>query len=517
MHWIRVDNLFHSAVIVALLATLPAVRGEQDGPKTIVVKAGRIHTLAGDPIDDGAVVIRDGKIVSVGPLTETPPDAEIIELPDSVITPGLIDAHAAIDQEIAQSPSGAARRRNFWQDLADAAMRRHEHAADQEQEDPVCAICAADPSRASLVCPQKALHELTLTTGCPVCNYPRNLTAALGVGAGQSWAEHSSEVTPHLNVIDSVNFLSTDFDRLLRGGVTTVWVSPDSASVIGMRGAIVKTGGPLGSRIVREAGAVKAAMGRDPVVRGIRNRTPRPQRFGGVGFTTRRPNTRMGVHWVFRKAFYDARRYSRGLPIRGADMPPIEAVPNLMKILEGEIPLRIQARAQHDILLAIRLAEEFGLTAEGRVPFILEEATEAYQCLDELKAARVPVIFGPIFSRPSGYRARASGEANDPRLNTAARLIDAGIPTALTAHDMRDEEGLVRQAMVAARYGLSADAALRAITATPAELMKLTGRVGALLPGADADLVIWSAEPLDAAGRVLLVMIDGRVVYRVES
>ncbi len=362
-----------------------------------------------------------------------------------------------------------------------------------------------------------------MTTGCPVCNYPSNLTAAVGVDAGQTWAEHSSEVTPHLNVIDSVNFLSTDFDRLLRGGVTTVWVSPDSASVIGMRGAIVKTGGPLGSRIVREAGAVKAAMGRDPVMRGMGNRTPRPESRGGIGFTTRRPITRMGVHWVFRKAFYDAMRYSRGLPIRGADMPPIEAVPNLMKILEGEIPLRIQARAQHDILLAIRLAKEFGLTAEGRVAFILEEATEAYQCLDELKAANIPVVFGPIFLHPPGYRGRFWGkrvdpkEANDPRLNTAARLIDAGIPTAITAHEMRDEEGLVRQAMVAARYGLPADAALRAITATPAELMKLTGRVGALLPGADADLVIWSAEPLDAAGRVLLVMIDGRVVYRVKN
>lgn len=527
----RIDNLFHSAVIVVLLATLPTVSGEQDGPKTIVVKAGRIHTLAGEPIDDGAVVIRDGKIVSAGPQADAPPDAEIIELRDSVVTPGLIDAHAAIDQEIPQAAAGAARRRRgFWQDLADAAVGQHEQhrnrtphaseradAAGEDQEDPVCAICAADASRAALVCPQKALHEMTMTTGCPLCNYPSNLTAAVGVDAGQTWAEHSSEVTPHLNVIDSVNFLSTDFDRLLRGGVTTVWVSPDSASVIGMRGAIVKTAGPLGSRIVREAGAVKAAMGRDPVVRGIRNRTPRPERFGGIGFTTRRPNTRMGVHWVFRKAFYDAMRYSRGLPIHGADMPPIEAVPNLMKILEGEIPLRIQARAQHDILLAIRLAKEFGLLGEGRVPFLLEEATEAYLCLDQLKAANVPVIFGPIFSQPSGYRARASGEASDPRLNTAARLIDAGIVTAITAHEMRDEEGLIRQAMMAARYGVSAEAALRAVTSTPAELMNLKGKVGTLSPGADADLVIWSAEPLDAAGRVLLVMIDGRVVYRVKN
>ena len=512
----QVRGLLRTVVVALLCVTASGAQDGKRASQTVVVKAKRIHTAAGDPIDDGVIVIRDGKIVSVGPQAAVPDDALVIELPDSVITPGLVDAHAAVDADLRQASTARAGRRSFWSELADMARKRGEDGHGPHG-DTVCAICSADPKRAAEVCPQKALHEWTMSQGCPVCGYPASLATAVGVDPRQSWAEHSSEVTPHLNVIDSVNLLSNDFERLLRGGVTTVWISPGSGSVIGMRGAIVKTGGPLGSRVVREAGAVKAVMGRDAVTRGGFNRTPRPERFGGVTLSTRRPLTRMGVHWVFRKAFYDARRYSQGLTIRGADMPPIEAVPVLMKILEREIPLRIQARAQHDILLAIRLADEFGLVGQGRVPFLLEEATEAYQCLDELKAANVPVVFGPIFSQPSGFRARASGEANDPRLNTAARLIDAGIVTAITAHEMRDEEGLIRQAMMASRYGLSAEAALRAVTATPADLMHLTGRVGTLSPGADADLVIWSAEPLDAAGRVLLVMIDGKVVYRVKN
>jgi imidazolonepropionase-like amidohydrolase len=67
--------------------------------------------------------------------------------------------------------------------------------------------------------------------------------------------------------------------------------------------------------------------------------------------------------------------------------------------------------------------------------------------------------------------------------------------------------------MFAVRNGLSPEAALRAITATPAELLGLSEQIGIIAPGAAADLVAWSAEPFDATSRPLLVMIDGRVVY----
>ena len=187
-------------------------------------------------------------------------------------------------------------------------------------------------------------------------------------------------------------------------------------------------------------------------------------------------------------------------------MPPRQALPVLQQVLDGEIPLRIQARMQHDVFTALRLAAEF------KLKFILEEATEAYRCLPQLKAADVPVIFGPIYMAPTGYR-RFSGEANRPRLNTPKQLADAGIEFALTAQELRDEEGLLRQGMYAVRHGLSPEQALRAITATPASLLGLSGKLGVVAPGASADLVVWNTEPFDATSRPLLVMIDGRVVY----
>lgn len=461
--------------ISLLLATFAStvVRAD-DAPDVIVIKAGRVHTVCGAPIEDGAVVVRDGRIDAVGHDLGIPENARVIELAHSVLTPGLVDACCAVGFEIPQEasrPTYAAERASFWRGLSELEPSGGGSPGDDDPDGPEATakwLAAGQPTRVT-------------------------------------WAEHASEVTPHRLVIDSLNLFSNDFERLLKGGVTTVYITPDSANVISSRGAIVKTGGPLDGRIVERAGAVKATMGGDPSRRGRGNYLP-PYYGPPPTFHTRRPTTRMGVEWVFRKAFYDARRARAGLELHGADMPPAEALPVLQQVLDGVIPLRIQARMQHDIFTALRLANEFDLA------FTLEEATEAYRCLPQLKAAGVPVIYGPIFMDPTGWR-RVSGEADQPRLNTAARLAQAGIRFALTAQELRDEEGLARQGMFAVRHGLSPEQALRAITATPAELLGLSEQIGIVAPGAAADLVAWSSEPFDATSRPLLVMIDGRVLY----
>jgi imidazolonepropionase-like amidohydrolase len=495
-----------------------ASAGDQSG--AIVIKAKRILPVSGGPIEGGLIVIRDGRIEALGTDLEVPEGAQIIELPDGIVTPGLIDAHAAINSEMTQSRTFRPRRGrraadSLWRQLGEAARRAHAESLEsgEHADDPACGICSTDdPAARAAHCPQRRLHELTAATGCPICGYPPSTEGFdVGLDPGASWGEQAMEIEPHLSVIDTVNLLSNDFERLLRGGVTTVWVSPDSANVVCMRGAIVKTGGPLDKRVVRDADAVKAVMGRDAIMRGGFNRPPSGD---NVTIYTRRPTTRMGVDWVFRKAFYDAMRASEGLPIHGADMPPPEAVPVLMDVITGRVPLRMQARQQNDIMSAIRLADEFGLgRGDSPWPFILEEGTEAYQCIPALKAHNIPVVYGPIFMTPRGFRAR-TGETDGARLNAAKQLLDAGLTVALTANDMRDEEGLVRQAMMAVRYGLTPEQALRAVTETPAKLLGLGDSIGTLAKGGDADLVVWNADPFSGAGRAELVMIGGQVVYR---
>lgn len=480
-------------LLFLLLATLAPTAANAE---TIAIKAKRVYTSAGKPIKSGIVLIRDGKVVSVGVDLKIPDDARTVAIPNTVVTPGLVEACCLLDSQIQEVSS----RRFAVEPDQKNSGQSCKHVADGE---PACFLCEYERKLTAKP------HPGHVARGCACGNveYYQKLVDtdfALAGSPRGTWAEHSAEVIPHLRVLDSVNLMSNDFKRLMRGGVTTVYVSPDPASVIGSRGAIVKTAGRFEKRIVNAQAAVKATIGSDPSLRG-RPSMP-PSRFR-VTFMTRRPTTRMGVEWVFRKAFYDARRMREsGAPIGGADTPPAEALPVLNAILDGQIPLRIQARAQNDIFTALRLAKEFGLK------FTLDEGSEAFRALPQLKAAGVPVIYGPISFEPRGFR-RFTLDADHARLSTPRRLHDEGIEFALTAAELRDEEGLVRQAMMAQRYGLAHNDALNAITAVPAKLLGLAGRVGTLEKGADADLVVWSGDPLAATSRVRLVLINGQVVY----
>ncbi|MCH9034259.1 MAG: amidohydrolase family protein [Planctomycetes bacterium] len=467
------------AVLLVLTLITPACADD-----IVVVKAGTLYTGSGQVIEGGMLILRDGRVSQVGQSLPVPKGALVIEVAAGSITPGLIDANAAIEADDTVMLSSPKSARAV---LHDFFCPRHRHKA-------VVGCCGSTCSR--------ALRHVEGGT-CSECGFP-NAKPPLAVGT-KSWlslAEHSSEVIPHTRVIDSVDLRARDFDRLLRGGVTTVFVAPDSAAVISSQGAIVRTGGSIDRRILRETDAVKATIGTEPSRRGIRNLMPWDPE---VTFSTRRPTTRMGVGWVFRKAMYDTQGDAKGVAPYGADTPSEAAMKILRKVLTGEIALRIQARQRHDIATACRLADEFS------IPFVLEEATEAHLCIDELKRREVPVIYGPIYISPTGHRSW-SWEVDNARLHTMKALLDAGIETALTAHELRDEDGLARQAMYAIRYGVAADKVLSAVTATPAHILGIGDELGTLEPGKRGDVVLWSGQPFEATSSPLVVLIDGEIV-----
>ncbi len=463
----------------------PYVYAGNGGAGDVVVYADRIHVGDGQTVVNGAVVIRDGVIVAVGTDITVPDDATVVRITDGYVTPGLIDANAAIEAtDVMTAPMG---RRTPRAVLHDFFCPRH--------VDKIAEGC----------CGSRCSRSLQHVTGhvCGECGFP-NDAPSLAVGT-RTWStdvENSSEIIPHTRVLDAINLRSPDFGRLAKGGVTTVFAAPDSSAVIGSRGAILRTGGPMRERVVRAADAVKATMGTEPSWRGGRNRSPWRNH---VSLLTRRPSTRMGVAWIFRKAFYDSRLHDQGKPFGGADAPPSASLLALHGILAGDIPLRIQARQQHDILTACRLTKEFGLS------FILEEGTESYKCLEELKSQHVPVIFGPLYVDAPGARAYST-EVAGARLHTFQRLLADGVTTALTANELRDEDGLARQAMYARRMGVSFNDVLRSVTQTPAQLLRIGEEVGTLEVGKRGDLIVWDGRPFDADARPIVVMSGGIII-----
>lgn len=79
-------------IAIALLLLLASVAWAQD----LAVRADTLHTVAGDPIEDGVVVVQDGKITAVGPAATTPIPEGVQTLEAAVVTPGLVDAHSVV-------------------------------------------------------------------------------------------------------------------------------------------------------------------------------------------------------------------------------------------------------------------------------------------------------------------------------------------------------------------------------------------------------------------------------------
>jgi len=515
------------AALLVLTFAPAGVRGE-----VLVIQSSAVHVGDGRVLTNASVVVQDGRITAVGPNVAAPPGATVIELDGGSVSPGLIDANAVVETVDLLPTPPPDPRRAFGEWITAAVRRRRSHShgaphADVDDRlarwtDPRAAAAergylphgSADGSAIDSEAAERARFIATFVDGsgidpdaedhvlCPVCGGGAASPFEAGVRPYYSWAEQSAEVIPHTDVLDAVDLRGPDFDRLLHAGVTTVFLSPDPASVIGSAGAIVHTGGPLHERVVSHKDAVKAVIGSEPSWRGGNNRPPW---FSNVTIFSRRPNNRMGLTWVFRKAFHDADRDARDMPVYGADVPPQEAMQALQDIRSGVTPLRIQARMVHDITTACRMADEFGIT------FTLEEATDAYKCVELLKSRGLSVIYGPIYEEADAPRAW-TGETADARLHTIRTLVEAGIPTALSAQDRRDEDGLARQAMMAMRFGVPPQEALKLVTSAPAKILGLADRLGTVEVGKQADLVLWSGAPLEATSKPVVVIVNGRIV-----
>jgi len=494
-------SLKRSLFTVALAASaLLCAAAHADEARVAAVRAGTIHLGDGTRIENGVILINEaGRISAVGSDLTVPQDGRVIDIPNCSVTPGLIDANARLEPtDIISQPQ--TRRRGVLGFMFDDPM--HPHTVGD-----ACLLCNG---QSFMACALADLHgDLEPGEVCPVCGGQSQADVAdnfaTGVALRDATTEAASEVVPHTLVIDSINFSSPDFDRLLREGVTTVFASPDSSAVIGPRGAVVRTGGPLSERIVRDADAVQVTMGLDSFATGARNTTP--SRFRGVSQRTRRPNSRMGVAWVLRKAFYDAEQVANGRAAAGAAEATPEALAAVQQIRAGAIPLRVQARTQRDILTAMRLAEEFDLD------FTLLEGTESHLCLEEIASRDASVVYGPIYMGDESTISTRDFEVEENRLTTLRALLDAGVETCLSAQEFREENGLARQAMYAMRGGLTLDEAVQCVTLHPARMLGIDEEVGSIEPGKRADLVIWNGDAFSATARPVTVIVGGQVEY----
>ena len=316
---------------------------------------------------------------------------------------------------------------------------------------------------------------------------------------GEGWAGHDTNeltgpVQAHVRVLDAINPADEGFRDAIGGGVLTAGITPGSGNPIGGQTVALHCWGrTVDDMVLRSPAGMKSALGENP------KRTAGDRRVN--------PSSRLGTAAAIRTALTDAQTYLRkqeGLTERerltqSRDLK-LEA---LGRVLRREIPWRQHCHRADDIATALRLAREFGYD------LVIDHGTEAYLIADKIAAAGVPVVTGPLIT------ARSKVELRNRTMANPGLLAAAGITVAIaTDHPIVPVHLLVVQAALAVREGLDRDTALRAITITPARIMRVADRIGSLEPGKDADVTIWSGDPFDVMSRVELAYIGGREVYR---
>lgn len=315
---------------------------------------------------------------------------------------------------------------------------------------------------------------------------------------GHGWAgadinEAAEAVGPRFRAIDAIHPRDAGFDDALRGGVTSAVNKPGSGNLIGGQTVAMKCWGRIiDEMVIKDPCSMKQALGENP------------KNFHGVKRGGELPSTRLAIASMIREAYVAAENYRAQRDQAAADGKPFDRNLQheaLLPVLDGEIPVSQHVHRVDDIATAIRLADEIGYR------LVINHATEAHPLATVLARRQIPCLVGPTIT------ARVKQELDGRTLRTPAVLAEAGVKIALiTDHPVVPVTHLVLQATLAVREGLDRDEAIRAITINPAEIMGIDDRVGSLEVGKDADVVVWSGDPLDALNRPLTVFVDGRRV-----
>ncbi len=313
---------------------------------------------------------------------------------------------------------------------------------------------------------------------------------------GNDTNETVDPCTPHVRAIDAINPQDPAFKDAVEAGITAAWITPGSANVIGGQAGTFRTWGPtVEAMVMKEFSALKGALGENP-----------KRVYSGKG----KAATRLGVAGAFRELFYKAKAYVRKqeLAQQNGTEPP-EYDPRLepvAAVLRREVPLRMHAHRQDDIMTAVRFAREFDYD------LIIEHCSEGYMIADEL--AKEPhvkaVVIGPTLS------ARGKVETANKIWGSAGIMQRAGLLTCImTDHPVTPTEYLPLCAALCNKAGMDELEALKAITINAAQVCGVADRVGSLEVGKEADIAIFTGHPFDTwKTETVATIIAGQVAYQ---
>jgi imidazolonepropionase-like amidohydrolase len=297
-------------------------------------------------------------------------------------------------------------------------------------------------------------------------------------------------IAASFTVWEGLNPVSVLIPPARSAGITSVVIAPRGGLIAGQAAVLHLVDGSAADLVMRSPVAMVGQIG-GPQQANAQSRGELLLRLREVLEDART--------YARRKADYE-RAQTRQLAASRLDL---EA---LGQVLDGRVPLMLEADRSSDIESALKLARDFNLK------LILSGAAEAWMVADKIAAARVPVLTGAMNNIPISFSSLGTRQENAGLLRRAGVTVviignaGGGDEEAFNVRNVRFEAGN------AVAYGMSREDALRAITLTPAEVFGVADRIGSLQPGKDADVVVWSGDPFEFATQPEHVFIRGREV-----
>ncbi|KAK5708530.1 hypothetical protein LTR17_020616 [Elasticomyces elasticus] len=340
--------------------------------------------------------------------------------------------------------------------------------------------------------------------------------------------ELSSDITPYVRSIDSINPLDPQIRVIKSGGVTTSLILPGSGNNIGgeayvLKHAVGKADG-RGELSAENYWSVLANV--SPPGEGMLADPEHNWRYMKMacGENAKRvygrvgrdfgPFSRMGEAWYFRHAFEQASTLVKAQDdwCAAADLYGAETLKSylpldlewesLSAVLRGQVHVNTHCYTVPDLEAFVRHTNEFQFPVRA-----FHHAHQTYLVPEILKRSygnNTPAA--ALFADNMYYKAEAYVASEQ-----AGKILhEEGItPVYVSDNPVLNAQHVVFEAAKAYRNGLPYHVALAGVTSASAGLLGLGERIGKIKAGFDADIVVWDSDPLSIGATPVQVWIDG--------
>lgn len=419
----------------------------------VYIRAKKIYTCDESVVLAGAgILVEDGKIISVDKKAKPPKNVRVVDFSENIIIPGLIDAFSH--------------------------MGFHIEDYNVREEPP-------GPPRAPLT----GIYRIYFGQQTAVPRPPR--------------------IEARYKASDAVFFGDPSFRECMAEGITLAVIAIPTAGLSGGMPFVARLGGgsPPAFKMVDPLGMVFVFSGHGNVMKRygdlkkvFQDALDYRESWEKYEKDLKKYRDRVKDKNGAKKAGTDADRPSAAGPQEPKEPRKNENHEAVLQAMDRKIPVLIRASRENEIQAALRIRDEF------KVWLVIVGGQDAYKIPQELASRNVPVIAGPDIVL----------DKKGKRIGYIKELLENGIPVAFCSLSAQGAPFIPYQMAYAIQHGLSRTQALDLVTSHAAEIFNLSGRVGSIAAGKDADFVVLDGEPFDLGTKVKWIYVCGNRFFAEE-